>query len=349
VRAASAAAGMPPSPPLPPPLVLLLPLLLLPALASAARIVAVRGAPPASWGSFFDAAGVYTCDGGATKLAKNQVNDDFCDCDDGSDEPGTAACATVAAKASFFCRNDGFASATVFASRVNDGVCDCCDGSDEWKGGAACSNTCAAAAAAGGDGASKEPAVDPVQLRLGALARKSYVAQAQAARESGALFDEPGVHGPDDAYYALKDQCLDFKSGVFTYTACPFGKASQSEIRKKTKEWEAGKHEIVVGNWAGFDRAEPHTMVFSGGEKCGDTVSRSLRIAVSCAGENKILQEQEPTMCQYTMRMESPAACDAATLAAANLDAEGNPVQVAAASEAAEAEEVDEIVYHDEL
>jgi hypothetical protein len=249
-------------------------------------------------------------------------------------------------KASFFCRNDGFASATVFASHVNDGVCDCCDGSDEWRSGAACSNTCAAAAASGSGNARKEAALDPVNMRLGALARKSFVAGARAARESGELFDEPGVFGPGDAYYALKGQCYDIVSGVFTYTVCPFGKSSQSEMRKKTKELEAGKHEILIGNWAGFDSAEPHTMVFSGGEKCGDTVSRSLRVVVACGSETKILTEQEPSMCQYTMRMQSPAACDAASLAAVDLDPEGNPVLVKSSEEV---KQVDEIVYHDEL
>ena len=314
--------------------------------AAAGRIVAVRGTPPGSWASFFDADGIYSCDGRARRLAKSQVNDDFCDCDDGTDEPGTAACALVDRKASFFCRNDGFASATVFASHVNDGVCDCCDGSDEWRSGAACSNTCAAAAASGSGNARKEAALDPVNMRLGALARKSFVAGARAARESGELFDEPGVFGPGDAYYALKGQCYDIVSGVFTYTVCPFGKSSQSEMRKKTKEWEAGKHEILIGNWAGFDSAEPHTMVFSGGEKCGDTVSRSLRVVVACGSETKILTEQEPSMCQYTMRMQSPAACDAASLAAVDLDPEGNPVLVKSSEEV---KQVDEIVYHDEL
>jgi hypothetical protein len=79
------------------------------------------------------------------------------------------------AKASFFCRNDGFESAFVFVSRVNDAVCDCCDGSDEWKSGMACANTCAKQATGGG--AIKEPVVDLAKLRLGAKARASFVAQ----------------------------------------------------------------------------------------------------------------------------------------------------------------------------
>ena len=50
-----------------------------------------------------------------------------------------------------------------------------------------------------------------------------------------------------------------------------------------------------------------------------------------------------------TMEMESPAACDAATMAAANLDPDGHPVKIAESVGEKEEAEVDEIVYHDEL
>lgn len=52
--------------------------------------------------------------------------------------PGTSACPN----GMFYCKNAGYAGATIRSSRVNDGLCEpeCCDGSDEAPG--VCPDTC---------------------------------------------------------------------------------------------------------------------------------------------------------------------------------------------------------------
>jgi len=78
----------------------------------------------------------FTCLDGSLTIPFEQINDDYCDCADGSDEPGTSACPN----GKFFCRNGGHVAHYVLSSRVNDGICDCCDGTDESEG--ACQDVC---------------------------------------------------------------------------------------------------------------------------------------------------------------------------------------------------------------
>jgi protein kinase C substrate 80K-H len=102
------------------------------------------------------------------KLPIARLNDDYCDCPDGSDEPGTSACSylsplsppqplgiegkdvnTTPALPGFYCKNKGHQPSYIPFTSVNDGACDyelCCDGSDEYEhvGGVKCEDRCAA-------------------------------------------------------------------------------------------------------------------------------------------------------------------------------------------------------------
>ncbi len=72
---------------------------------------------------------VMLCSDKTTEAWQNILNDDYCDCPDGSDEPDTSACSNILVNKSTFQCADGFNF--IFTSRVNDGVIDCFDGSDE--------------------------------------------------------------------------------------------------------------------------------------------------------------------------------------------------------------------------
>jgi hypothetical protein len=76
----------------------------------------------------------FSCDKGR-QLDIALFNNNYCDCADQTDEPGTSACQN----GQFFCPVD---QKHIRSNMVNDGVCDCCCGADETEGLVRCADTC---------------------------------------------------------------------------------------------------------------------------------------------------------------------------------------------------------------
>lgn len=109
-------------------------------LGHASSLEKVRGIPGSKLPYYQNYNGLFKCLDSSKTIPFERVNDDYCDCIDGSDEPGTSACPN----GTFFCQNAGHIPTYLPSSRINDGVCEesCCDGSDEWSGLTTCPNTC---------------------------------------------------------------------------------------------------------------------------------------------------------------------------------------------------------------
>ncbi len=118
--------------------------LVLPLTASAALSAdpnrKLRGVLPARRSLYTPtSSGTWKCLSGTQEISWDKVNDDFCDCPDGSDEPGasdfwlasrcslnmlihvigTSACPN----STFYCVNEGHEGATISRTRVDDGLC----------------------------------------------------------------------------------------------------------------------------------------------------------------------------------------------------------------------------------
>lgn len=198
-------------------------------------------------------------------LEASAVNDNYCDCADGSDEPGTPACG---AKGRFFCKNEGSVPQILPATLVGDGVCDCCDGSDE---------------------------DDVVQCPLGACDAE---AQTIASRLAGHLAAELRVERAQQAGESLKDHKERLQREFAEVEAslrelrpklAPLRKqldiATASERNGKRKRAQRGKRkraqresDAVVADLAGAGRAELRCSSLKSGAEAFDTFS----VAASC-------------------------------------------------------------------
>ncbi|CAF0992039.1 unnamed protein product [Adineta ricciae] len=97
----------------------------------------LRGVPAAQLSKYVSSK-PFSCLDGSSTIPFEFVNDDYCDCRDGSDEPGTSACPN----GRFFCENKGYIGTTIPSHFVGDSICDCCDGTDEYETKIVCNNTC---------------------------------------------------------------------------------------------------------------------------------------------------------------------------------------------------------------
>jgi hypothetical protein len=108
------------------------------------------GVPPALVSRYVPSSGdTFRCVDGSKSISWSAVNDDYCDCPDGSDEPGelnylyslvvvvinlrqthtgTSACA----QGTFYCANKGHIGAQISSTRVLDGLCGTFASSSQW-------------------------------------------------------------------------------------------------------------------------------------------------------------------------------------------------------------------------
>lgn len=257
----------------------------------------------------------FKCLDGSGSIPIGFVNDNYCDCRDASDEPGTSACP----HGRFHCQNEGYLASLIPASFVNDGVCDCCDTSDEYNSSAICENTCGVL----GEIYRMEQEKNQEIANRGALIRSQYKEEARQRKEQNTqlleqykrdlrekedaikrLEDELNSDfGPSQVFLPLKGKCFAFNDREYTYNLCPFDKATQ--------ESTSGMH-TELGRWSGWAGPpdNPHSrQKYEGGIQCWNGPARSAVVNIECGVEDKVTSVTEPAKCEYVYNFITPAAC----------------------------------------
>lgn len=212
------------------------------------------------------------------------LNDNYCDCDDGLDEPGTSACAHLQKPLGFFCASG---EKPILSSRVNDGYCDCCDGSDEWDSEVICADICAQL--------HEERLRNEEIMEEGRKIRMTYIHEGKMARNTDQAHAD---WGPDDAFYPLTTKCFEIKKEKYVYKLCFFKDANQIDHGRSTS---IGSHFV----W--LDRGR--TGAFQGGAMCPNGKAREAAVNFHCGKEDKILAMMELETCHYSFDFQTPAAC----------------------------------------
>jgi len=288
----------------------------------------VRGVAPGAQGSYagFREQKQFQCFDGSQSFDNfDVVNDDYCDCTDGSDEPGTSACSgmfTLAEHATaadavapgFFCGWDlgpdsprfHVEGVAVRLAAVNDGICDCCGGEDEYNGATTCSDRCGEALAAEKEEISKSLA--------GSQAREAYVKEGAALMAKGRYEGhDRDDGGPDGVFFAMAEHgCLETNDGDFTFKVCLFNTVTQRDNRNG-KSFQLGKG----GTWSTHlwedgktYRKDFSKLVMGDGEFCwASHAPRRAELLFECAATSAITSVQETQVCVYELKIRTPAAC----------------------------------------
>lgn len=203
--------------------------------------------------------GLFVCDEGGVSIPFSAVNDDFCDCLDGSDEPGTSACG----RGTFNCPNVDFHPKKIFSSFVNDGICDCCDGSDEYES-KKCPNTCAAL----GEEEKKEVLaqtmiqIEGYRLRLQMIEEAKEIRQnmtnriAELEGRTGGLAEEEAVL--KSRVDELKAQ-VEAEKAMSTPSAMPSPEVHDNEEEAEARPLAATMAEVPVPAVPAADDESEHT------------------------------------------------------------------------------------------
>lgn len=189
--------------------------------------------------------GTFTCRDGSKTISALRVNDNYCDCADGSDEVNTSACIMIWGErliqsgegAVFKCRETGSFEQSIPLHWVNDGFCDCCDGSDENAGSVQCPNTCGEAARERADQLQKETEMRRIAAKTKGMMKKAVEDYRETTKKEIPRLEKQLV--TVEAKLKNQQAVLD--------TLVKQEEEEREAVRKRYEKWEAEREKLQKG------------------------------------------------------------------------------------------------------
>ncbi|KAK9786586.1 hypothetical protein WJX73_004059 [Symbiochloris irregularis] len=261
-------------------------------LSASAVTGTLRGVDPALAERYTSKGSSFKCFDGSKSMPHKRINDNYCDCIDGSDEPGSSACWN----GRFYCRNRGYEPKVVNSSMVDDGICDCCDGTDEQPG--KCMDTCLEAGAA----ARAELKARTAAAVAGARVRDGYIKRAKIARaEWDAHLKRVDMKHAEQKKKAdaakAKKEAVEAAEKQEREVREAREKVEREEREKAQKEAEAAKQleESKLSKVEPQDSDSVTSVASSGADQAGavDTQNLADEVAAASKAANEVAQQQQ--------------------------------------------------------
>ncbi|KHJ44719.1 glucosidase II beta subunit-like protein [Trichuris suis] len=111
--------------------------------------------------------------------------------------------------------------------------------------------------------------------------------------------------GPDFALLPLYKECFEVKDSQYTYKLCLFDEAFQISLNDG--------HKISLGRWGKWvdsSSAVVRKQLYENGQTCWNGPTRTTTVVMECGSDNSLRSATEPSMCEYLLTFQTPAACE---------------------------------------
>lgn len=235
-----------------------------------------------------DSQGFFKCINSNQRIIYENLNDDYCDCVDGTDEPGTSACQY----SKFYCKeqNEYLVDNFILSQKVEDGICDCCDGSDEKL--IKCPNKCNHYI----NKAKNEMNI----VRQGLERKKRYL--------TNGIMKDAKRYGPNGVFFLLSKSCYKIDWSEYTFEVCPFNKVIQFKKNSKSSIIQLG-HISSLELVKSKKNEKIWRLKISKGDPSNCSQPRTSEIFFKCGLKDELISVEEPQKCLYKFEMTTPAAC----------------------------------------